>query len=216
MRVLGHIDSVHPGTDKHRRVAIGDPGARRRRTLPPVQKVLKLDLVSHGMTEAMRKARFPADESLTEAGRRAITAWGRPAGTRVLTAPEHRATETATAMGLSGAADERLRDLDAGAWRGDELNSVPQAELYAWLTDPEFRGHGGESVTDVIARIGYWMAEIASHGESTVAVTHPAVVRAALLVTLDAPPKSFWRMDIPPGSVTRLHFRGEWNLHFAG
>ncbi|MET7772456.1 histidine phosphatase family protein [Nocardia sp. NPDC005366] len=180
-----------------------------------MQKVLKLDLVSHGMTEAIRKARFPVDESLTEAGRRAITAWGRPAAARVLTGPERRTVETAALMGLSGEPDERLRDLDAGAWRGEELTAVPQDALYTWLTDPRFRGHGGESVTDVIERTRYWMAEIASEGASTVAVTHPAVVRAALLVTLDAPPKSFWRMDIPPGSVTRLHFRAEWSLHFA-
>ena len=41
--------------------------------------------------------------------------------------------ETATAMGLSGTPDARLRDLDPGTWRGTELTAVPQAELYAWL-----------------------------------------------------------------------------------
>ncbi|MEV0252054.1 histidine phosphatase family protein [Nocardia sp. NPDC050712] len=181
-----------------------------------MQKVLRLDLVSHGMTEAMRKARFPVDESLTEAGRRAIAAVTRLTAARVLTGPERRAVETAALMGLPGEEDDRLRDLDAGAWRGGELMSVPQDELYAWLTDPNFKGHGGESVCDVIQRTRFWMAEIASEGMSTVAVTHPAVVRAALLVTLDAPPKSFWRIDIPPGHVTRLHYRGEWTLHYAG
>lgn len=185
------------------------------RTLPTVHKVLRLDLVSHGMTEAMRKARFPVDESLTEAGRRAIAAGGRLTAARVRTGPERRTVETAALMGLPGEEDTRLRDLDAGAWRGGELMSVPQDELYAWLTDPQFRGHGGESVIDVVERTRYWLAEIAAEGMSTIAVTHPAVIRAALLVTLDAPPKSFWRIDIPPGSVTRLHFRGEWTLHFT-
>ncbi|QIS09236.1 MULTISPECIES: histidine phosphatase family protein [Nocardia] len=180
-----------------------------------MHKVLRLDLVSHGMTEAMRKARFPVDESLTEAGRRSIAAAGPLTAARVLTGPERRTVETAALMGLPGEEDTRLRDLDAGAWRGGELMSVPQDELYAWLTDPKFRGHGGESVMDVIERTRYWMAEIASDGMSTVAVTHPAVIRSALLVTLDAPPKSFWRIDIPPGSVTRLHYRGEWSLHFT-
>ncbi|WP_309234736.1 histidine phosphatase family protein [Nocardia sp. XZ_19_385] len=180
-----------------------------------MQKVLRLDLVSHGMTEAMRKARFPVDESLTEAGRRAIAAVTRLTAARVLTGPERRTVETAALMGLPGEEDDRLRDLDAGAWRGGELMSVPQDELYAWLTNPTFKGHGGESVCEVIARTRLWMTEIASEGMSTVAVTHPAVVRAALLVTLDAPPKSFWRIDIPPGHVTRLHYRGEWTVHFA-
>ncbi|WP_324198867.1 histidine phosphatase family protein [Nocardia amamiensis] len=180
-----------------------------------MQKVLRLDLVSHGMTEAMRKARFPVDESLTEAGRRAMSGCGPLTAPRVLTGPERRTIETAALLGLPGKEDSRLRDLDAGAWRGGELMSVPQDELYAWLTDPEFRGHGGESVVDVIERTRLWMAEVAAQAVSTIAVTHPAVIRAALLVTLDAPPKSFWRIDIPPGSVTRLHYRGEWTLHFT-
>ncbi|WP_327143914.1 histidine phosphatase family protein [Nocardia sp. NBC_01327] len=179
-----------------------------------MQKVLRLDLVSHGMTEAMRKARFPVDEPLTEAGRRAVAACGRLHAARVLTAPERRAVETATVMGLTGAEDSRLRDLDAGAWRGGELMSVPKEDLYLWLTDPGYRGHGGESVADVVERTGEWMADIAVEGEPTIAITHPAIIRAALLVTLDAPAKSFWRIDVPPVSVTRLHYRGEWTLHF--
>jgi broad specificity phosphatase PhoE len=47
----------------------------------------------------------------------------------------------------------------------------------------------------------------------TVAVTHPVVVRAAILLALDFPPKSFWRIDIAPVSRTALHFRkGCWML----
>ncbi|MGY2062929.1 histidine phosphatase family protein, partial [Nocardia gipuzkoensis] len=179
-----------------------------------MQKVLRLDLVSHGMTEAMRKARFPVDEPLTEAGRRAVAAAGRLHAARVLTAPERRAVETAALLGLLGEEDDRLRDLDAGAWRGGELMSVPQDELYAWLTDPKFRGHGGEAVTDVVDRTREWLDDMAGQGVPTIAITHPAVIRAALLVTLDAPAKSFWRIDIPPMSITRLHYRGEWTLHF--
>ncbi|MBF6212381.1 histidine phosphatase family protein [Nocardia puris] len=167
------------------------------------------------MTEATRKARFPVDESLTEAGRRALSSCAPLGAARVLTGPERRAVETAAQLGLTGERDARLRDLDAGAWRGGDLMTVPQDELYRWLTDPSYKGHGGESVTELIERTRYWMAEIASEGMSTVAVTHPAVVRAALLVTLDSPPKSFWRIDVPPGHVTRLHYRGEWTLHFT-
>ncbi|MGK8486029.1 histidine phosphatase family protein [Nocardia asiatica] len=162
--------------------------------------MLRLDLVSHGMTEAMRKARFPVDESLTEAGRRAVAGGGRLTAPRVLTGPERRTVETAALLGLPGEEDNRLRDLDAGAWRGGELMSVPQDELYAWLTDPAFRGHGGESVVDVIERTRIWMAEVAARAVSTIAVTHPAVIRAALLVTLDAPPKSFWRIISRPAA----------------
>ncbi len=162
----------------------------------------------------MRTARFPVDEPLTEAGRRAVAACGRLPVARVLTAPERRAIETAALLGLLGEADDRLRDLDAGAWRGGELLAVPRGELYTWLTDPKFRGHGREAVVDVIDRTRDWLTDIASEGVPTIAVTHPAVIRAALLVSLDAPPKSFWRIDIPPMCVTRLNYRHDWTLHF--
>jgi hypothetical protein len=33
------------------------------------------------------------------------------------------------------------------------------------------------------------------------------------VIALDAPPKSFWRIDIAPASRTVLHFRGHaWTL----
>jgi len=57
------------------------------------------------------------------------------------------------------------------------------------------------------------MESLASRRGRVVAVTHPAVVRAAILVALDAPAKSFWRVDIAPVSRTVLHFRGHaWTL----
>ncbi|WP_449289763.1 histidine phosphatase family protein [Nocardia rhizosphaerae] len=178
--------------------------------------MLRVDLVGHGLTEAVRKARFPVDEPLDEAGRGAVRECVTLTDAQVRTGPERRARETAEALGMVGELDARLRDLDAGSWRGTEMGALAQDQLFAWLTDPGFRGHGGESVTELVERARFWLAEIASAGRDTVAVTHPAVIRAILLAALDAPPKSFWRIDIPPASVTRLHYRGNWTLRLGG
>nr|WP_067981673.1 histidine phosphatase family protein [Nocardia caishijiensis] len=180
-----------------------------------MRTVLRVDLVGHGLTEAVRKARFPVDESLDEAGLAALRRCTPLDGAQVRTGPERRVRETAEALGLAGERDDRLRDMDAGSWRGTEMSRVPQDQLFAWLTDPEFRGHGGESVTDLVERARFWLAEIASAGADTVAVTHPSVIRAALLVVFDAPPKSFWRIDVQPASVVRLHHRGNWTLRLG-
>ncbi len=86
-------------------------------------------------------------------------------------------------------------------------------ELAQWLTDPESRPHNGESVVELIARVRGWLVDVARTPGRVVAFTHPAVVRAAILRTLDAPPQSFWRIDIAPASSTALHYRGsEWTL----
>ncbi|MHB1796159.1 MAG: histidine phosphatase family protein, partial [Acidobacteriaceae bacterium] len=51
----------------------------------------------------------------------------------------------------------------------------------------------------------------------TLAVTHPAVVRAAVVLTLQAPAQSLWRIDIPPVSVTDIRSNGQfWSLRSSG
>ncbi|MFF0542747.1 histidine phosphatase family protein [Nocardia thailandica] len=181
-----------------------------------MRSVLRVDLIGHGLTAAMRGARFPVDEELDASARTGQSDYLPPADARVVLGPELRVAQTAARFGLSGDTDDRLRDLDAGSWRGAEMGGLAQDQLFAWLTDPDFRGHGGESVTEVIERTRYWLAEVAAAGSDTVAVTHPAVVRSAVVVALDAPPTAFWRIDVAPASVTRLHFRGQWTLRLTG
>ncbi len=187
----------------------------RRFYASTVPGVRKLDLISHGVTEASRAARFPADEPLTPAGRAALAdrAVEPPAGALVLAGPERRTRETARLLGLDAAPLSTLRDLDAGAWRGAELGLPGPEQVGRWLTEPGYREHGGESVLDMIERARGWLDEVVSEARPhTVAVTHPAVIRAVLVVTLDAAPESFWRFDVAPGARVRLHHRTAWTL----
>ncbi|MGI5221247.1 histidine phosphatase family protein [Nocardia sp. CA-290969] len=177
--------------------------------------VRKLDLISHGITEALRAARFPADEPLTPAGRAALAdrAFEPPAGARVLVGPERRTRETARLLGLAATPHSRLRDLDAGAWSGAELAALGPAQLHGWRTDPGYREHGGESIRELLERARDWLAELGTApATATIAVTHPAVIRAVLVVALDAATESFWRIDVAPGSRTTLHHRGAWTV----
>ena len=128
--------------------------------------------------------------------------------------PEKRTRQTAELLGLQAEIDTRLADLDCGRWRGDVLGGVLSADLAIWLTDPTRAPHGGESVVDLIDP-GTRLDGITDGPPRArlVAVTHPAVIRAAIVIALDAPPKSFWRIDIAPVSRTVMHFRGHaWTL----
>lgn len=179
-------------------------------------EVVRLTLVSHAMTDAMTAGRFPADEPLNDTGRRlveAVAALEVAADTGQLTGPERRARQTAQLLGLQAATEPRLADLDCGRWRGEALANIGPAELEAWLTEPSHAPHGGESIADLIARVSGWLDSLTGDTLPTVAVTHPAVIRAAILLALDAPPKSFWRIDVAPLSRTVMHFRGgRWTL----
>jgi broad specificity phosphatase PhoE len=186
-----------------------------------VTDVHRLTLVSHALTAAMAAGRFPGDEPLSDIGRRqAEAAAHRHVGGEVrhLTAPEQRARQTSELLGLHACTDARLADLDCRGWRGQPLAGIGPAELQLWLTDPAAAPHGGESIVELTDRVAGWLKSLSDktttdNATRTIAVTHPAVIRAAVLVALDAPPKSFWRIDIAPVSDTVLHCRGgTWTL----
>ncbi|MGV0069977.1 histidine phosphatase family protein [Mycobacterium colombiense] len=177
--------------------------------------VARLTLVSHGMTNAMADKRFPADEPLNAIGRRQVEAVdGLTAEVpRQLAGPEERTRQTAKLLGLHAETEPRLADLDCGRWRGAALAALPPGELEAWLAQPGAAPHGGESIVDLISRVAGWLESLTANPLRTVAVTHPAVIRAAIVAALDIAPASFWRIDVEPGARVVLHLRGgHWTL----
>jgi len=169
-------------------------------------------------TAALRTGRFPLDEPLENTARlaaqRTVTAVRSPE--RTLSDTTLRTTQTAQALGLHPTTEPAVADLDLGAWAGTPLGDLPGDQLAAWTTDPSATPHGGESVRDLLDRVGAWLRTAAVLPGRTVVVTHPAVVRAVLLTALQALPESFWRIDVPPLPSTSLHARGDrWTLRHA-
>lgn len=169
------------------------------------------------MTDAVAAGRFPTDESVNSRGRRqleAVTALG--ATGQAYCGPEARTRQTAELLGVHALIEPNLADLDLGRWRGDALGGVSPSELAIWLTEPTGAPHGGESVVELIDRVAGWMGSLTAMRGRILAVTHPAVIRAAILVALEAPPQSFWRIDVAPASRTVMHLRGQaWTLRSA-
>lgn len=183
-------------------------------------EVVRLTLVAHAMTDAMAAGRFPADESLNDIGRRqvkTVAGFDVRGEVRQLAGPERRARQTAQLLGLSAVTEPGLADLDCGYWQGQALEDLRREDLTAWLTEPARAPHGGESILDLIERVVDWLESLTEDGTSkplrVVAVTHPAVIRAGILVALDIPPKSFWRIDVAPASRVEMNFRQDrWTL----
>jgi broad specificity phosphatase PhoE len=181
-----------------------------------VSAIVRLTLLAHGMTEAMSAGRFPADEPLSDLGVRQVRSIDDLGPVdRVLTGPETRTRQTAELCGWTSETDPRLADLNYGCWQGEGLTGVDPAALQQWMTDPASTPHAGESLTALIARTADWLDSISRTPGRVVAVTHSAVIRAAILTTLHAPPESFWRIDITPASRTHLHYRRTWTLRMA-
>jgi broad specificity phosphatase PhoE len=181
----------------------------------------RLTLVCHAATKAQRRAAFPPDEPLepTEHARIEALGWLSPRTQQILAGPELRALQTAQALGLEAKVSPSLRECDYGSWSGLELDAIQASDpegLGLWLTDTEAAPHGGESIAKLIDRIGGWMEEQRGAGH-TIAVTHPAVIRGALVYALGSPPQTFWRIEISPLSLTDLRFNGRlWTVRSSG
>jgi broad specificity phosphatase PhoE len=178
----------------------------------------RLTFISHAATRAQHRAVFQAlDEPVGESEMVEIAAlgWKAPRAQQVCSGPERRVQETAQALGLSGTVVTGLRDCDYGTWSGRELSEVQSSEpeeVLTWLTDATAAPHGGESILAMVDRVGRWLED--QHGRGhIIAVTHPAVIRAAIVCALEAPLQAFWRIDIAPLSLTDLRFNGRvWTL----
>lgn len=182
---------------------------------------VRLTLICHGATAATRAGAFPTGgEPLEPRARAAIAALGPFRGRvdRAVTSPAVAAFQTAAALGLEAVPDPALRDLGHGAWAGLTLEAVaaraPDA-LARRLADPAAAPHGGEPVADLLERVGRWLDGLAGEGGSVrvVAVTHAAVIRAAVVRALGAPPDAFGRVDVAPLGRAVLSRSGpDWRL----
>jgi broad specificity phosphatase PhoE len=187
----------------------------------------RLTLISHAATPSQRRSAFPIDEPLDarELSKLDALNWSIPRVQQVLCAPELRTRQTAEALHLAATANPALRDCDYGLWQGRELNDLyaesPDA-VAQWLSDPSSAPHQGESVVALVVRTAAWLEHVASEAASTtphivtphiLAITHPAIIRGAILHAMNAPFQSFWRVDIAPLTLTDLRHNGRsWTV----
>jgi len=172
----------------------------------------RISLICHGATAATRAAGFPDDEPLEDGGLDQARALGRSLRRwdRAATSPAPCARQTAEALLLNAAVDPALRDCDYGRWSGRklaEVQAVQPAAVATWLSDPGAAPHGGESIVALIRRVSDWMADRLRDDGHIIAVTHAAVIRAAMIHALDAPPGAFWRIDVEP--LALVDFRSD-------
>lgn len=178
----------------------------------------RLTLICHARTVAQKLARFPTDEPVENLAVPSDAFRARLAVTRrLVSAPELRAQQTAAWFGVDAQIDQALRDCDWGRWHGQSIKDLQANEnqaLQAWLADPEVAPHGGESVRQLTQRVAKWLDTIAATPGHVVAVTHPFVMRAALMQVLQG--AAFHAIDIEPLAMIDLRFNGIWRLRLPG
>ena len=181
----------------------------------------RLVFLCHAPTRSMREGGFPDPDEPADPGglARAEAVVPRPSPEAVFVAPGRVAADTAAAMGLTTCVAPALADIDHGAWRGRSLVEVQAAEpeaLMGWIMDPSSGAPGGERFLSVQARVSAWMEAQAASDHRILAITHQAVMRAALAHVLEIPPAAAFRIDIAPLSRLTLSFNRQWRFQGLG
>jgi broad specificity phosphatase PhoE len=109
---------------------------------------------------------------------------------------------------------------DFSRWAGRELTEVGESEpeeLNRWLSDPAAAPHGGESLADLVRRVGAVCdTQDWPQGRSVLVVT-PLVARAAAVHALGVGPAAIFRLDLAP--LRRVGLSGQarsWRLQQLG
>ena len=133
-----------------------------------------------------------------------------------LSGPERVCQVTAERLGGEAEPISDLRECDFGTWTGRTLVDIASEDagaLDSWLHDPRATPHGGESLAQLINRVGRVLDDHPwPEGRSVVVVT-PLVARAAAVHALGAPPEVIFRIDIAPlGRVLISRSGHHWRM----
>jgi broad specificity phosphatase PhoE len=176
-------------------------------------------LLRHGQTPMSVQKRYAGrtDAPLTEVGvQQAAAAAKRLASAGlgvIVTSPLLRTVQTAQAVAVvTGAAvvtDDGFRETDFGAWEGLTFAEVRErwpAEISAWMADPEVAPPGGESFTDVSARVTEALGRVlaARAGQTVLIVSHVTPIKMLVAAALLAPPAALYRMHLDVAALSEI------------
>jgi broad specificity phosphatase PhoE len=175
----------------------------------------RLVVVAHGVTGGLREAIFgDLDHVLDEAAIPAV----RARFARWFQGPEVACAETAARLGGPGEVMARLRTCDFGSWSGRSLANVGATDskgIGQWLADPHAKPHGGESLAELILRVGGAVDQAEWPEGQSIVVVAPLVARAIAVHALGAPPEMIFRIDISPlGHMKVSRSTNSWRLRF--
>jgi len=130
-----------------------------------------------------------------------------------LTSPLGRARGTVAALDpcANAVRVEEMTDQDLGLWTGRRRAEVhksnPQVD---WLAPALIEPEGGEDFNSVVERAAVFIERLTHHyaGRPLVAVSHCAVIRAAIVLALDLPNEAGPLIDVAPFSLTHLSWSG--------
>jgi len=123
---------------------------------------------------------------------------------KIISSPLERCALLAKNLGTSVVFDNRLKELNFGAWELKAWDKIPQKELSPWMQDfVNTPVTNGESYTQLAARVYAFFENISKikTTKTLIIVTHAGPIRALLSKLLDIPLKDSFTIKINYGDV---------------
>lgn len=120
-------------------------------------------------------------------------------------------------MGVTPRADERLRELQFGAWEGRRWDALDRTETERWAADYwKFAPPAGESYCELHKRVLAALTDIRSCPARRVAVvTHAGPIRVLLAHCLELNSAHYPKIDLDFGGITALRSHGaRWRMEY--
>lgn len=146
-----------------------------------------LVLLRHAPTawNKARRLQGRANIPITATSRAELAARRLPDGVetyRAISSPLIRCLETAALLGITPLTEDRLIEMDWGAYEGHTMADLVAKHGFDMKANEarglDFRPPNGESPRDVQVRVAPLLAELGAAGQPTLAVTHRGVIRA--------------------------------------
>lgn len=182
---------------------------------------MKLYLVRHGETELNVKKVYYGftDCDLTEKGKDQARALRRGFETMVLDvvleSPLIRAKDTATLLlgenPVPRVTDDRLKELNFGAWEGKSWQELQGDAVYEqWCVEWQTTcPPDGESFLDLASRVrGFYEDLLKRADENVLIVAHHAVLQQLMACLLEADPASCWHYAFSQGTYSLFEING--------
>ena len=129
---------------------------------------------------------------------------------RWVSSPLTRCVALADALAPTFTIDDRLVELDFGAWEGRPWDDLDSGEIEAWSRDVVHRSPpGGETWEELRARASSFMADLGSEPGAVGIIAHAGVIRAIVAQVLGGPLVGTWHLRIPFGHVLALDLPGD-------
>ena len=146
-----------------------------------------LTLIRHTQTlwNEQKRIQGRSDIPVSDSGRAAAEAWSLPDTIREaswFSSPLQRTLQTAFILGVDPNIDERLIEMNWGAWEGKSLQELRNIHGESMIQNEalglDFHPPDGESPRMVQKRITPWLEFVSELDQPVAAVTHRGVIRA--------------------------------------